>query len=464
MTPKQGGSSRLSLSEDPLVRSWYDETALRSELSADTNVRKLSLLLERISLDPAGLLKLAREHPAGLRDRFVRYAKALKSEGRLDSYVAKTLDGARSFLAHHGVRNLLLPKLHIVSGESLRDERTPTQDELRTVVASLSLRGKVIALLLAHTGVRPGVIGSYKAEDGLRLRDLPEVKIGEDGVKVDRRPFLIRVPGKLSKTRREYVTFGSGELADELMAYLESRRKLGEKLSPESSVVTVAPRAKGNWLRARREFKGFVTTKSLIGDISSTVHHAAPSGTKFRVYVLRAYFSTRLLAAESETRGRVTRDGREEMLGHQLGVSGAYNLSKRLGPETIEDLRRQYAAAEPFLSTLPARTERGDEIQRIRRVMLAIAGYSQAELAKMDVGALTWDELAQKVEERVGSKAEAPPSQQVVSLERVEGLLGAGWEYVAPLGSDRAIVRVPEGHAPPSHRREPDEAPSALHR
>src|SRR5208282_5368562 len=186
-------------------------------LSADTNVRKLGFLLERLGVDAESVVRIAREDPDKLRDRLVRYAGEQKRAGRLDTYALKSFDGLRSYLEHRHVRFDGYPKLAPVKGQSLANERVPTPEELGRVLEHLSLRGRVIALLMAHSGLRPGVVGSYGGEDGLRLEDLPELKLGRKKPTFEETPFVLRVPARLSKTRTAYTTFGSIQLASTLL-------------------------------------------------------------------------------------------------------------------------------------------------------------------------------------------------------------------------------------------------------
>src|SRR5208337_3179854 len=109
---------------------------------------------------------------------------------------------------------------------------------LRRVLDRLSPRGRVMALLMAHSGLRPGVMGGYGGSDGLSLGDLPELKLGRRP-SFGTVPFVIRVPARLSKTRKMYTTFGSQELASALLGYLDERHSQGEPLGPDSPVVTV---------------------------------------------------------------------------------------------------------------------------------------------------------------------------------------------------------------------------------
>ncbi len=446
------GRLRGILDHDSKVREWYDERALRSRLSADTYARQLSAISERLGLATEEMVMLASEDPARLRTLLTRCASAMKREGLLDSYVSKWFESLKSYLRYRRVQADVFPRLSAAKGESLANERVPAPEELGKVLERLSVRGRVIALLMAHSGLRPGAIGGYGGENGIQLEDIPELKlipIAEFKVT----PFVIRVPAALSKTRVAYTTFGSSHLASTLVTYLDQRREGGEKLTPSSPVV-VAAGIRGAARRSREAAshgEGFLTTKAIVEEIREALKATTPEGVSWRPYVLRAYCSTRLMLAEGA--GKITRDLREEILGHDGGVAARYNVGKRWGDELLNEARAAYKRCEPFLSTLRADAERDDEIERIRRVMLSIAGYSQAELAKMNVGALSWDELAKRVEDRVGSKGEAHPSQQVVPLERVEGLLSAGWEYVAALGQDRAILRVPNGFGAPLHAR-----------
>ena len=103
------------------------------------------------------------------------------------------------------------------------NERVPTPEELGRALDQLSLRGRLIALLMSQTGVPPGVLGSYRGEKGLTLGDLPELSVG-GAIKFSEVPFVVRVPAGLSKTRVAYTTFGSGQLAAVMVSSLADRR------------------------------------------------------------------------------------------------------------------------------------------------------------------------------------------------------------------------------------------------
>jgi len=427
---------------DPLVRSWHDESKLRSERTADVNLRQLGLCLHEISLAPAGLLELARTDPAALRSRLVEYAGRLQGRGRLNSYIAKTFVGVGSFLRHHETEFRGFPRLAVVRGESIENERVPTQEELGRLLRALPLRGQAVALLMAHAGLRPGTLAVYRSGDrALRLGDLPELDL--EGLEFRKSPFLIRVPGAFSKNRKAYVTFGTPELAETIAAYLRERRvrlrfRHGNLIGPETLT-------KDSPLVAVRDSEtetGFVTVKAVTKEIRDAMSKVVPADTTWRPYVLRSFASTQLLIAEAK--GRITRDIREAILGHDLGASGRYNLAKKLHPSMIEEMRAAYARCEPFLSTVPLRQDSQRDLET-RRFMLGLAGFSEAEIDKALQDGKTDTELVDMAREKLGKRSPIPTrsGQRAVALSEVGHLLEQGWEYVAPLGSDRVVVRGP---------------------
>jgi len=444
-----------ALLKNPRVKSWYDAQALRSRLSADAHVRKLGYLLEKLGIGPDEVVGVAHDDPDRLRDLLVRYAAAQKRAGRLDTYVLKSFSGLKSYLNHRRERFDDFPKLSPVRGISLRNERIPRPEELGRVLERLTLRGRVICLLMAHSGLRPGAIGSYGGENGLRLRDLTELKIGSSlGFKET--PFVIRVPAELSKTRAEYVTFGTGQLATAILAYLDSRRERGDTLSATSPLIKAAESrgvAKTS-IDSARFGRGFLTTKAVVEELRGALHSTAPADVTWRPYVLRSYCSTRLLLAEGQ--GRISRDLREAILGHDGGVASRYNVGKRWGEELLTEARREYANAAEFLET-NAQT-RMNVAAEFRRTLLAVAGLNDEEAVQHmndsndEVLALLRNRLIEREAadpERANGNGNGHGVQKPVSLAEAERLLSQGWTFVANFGDDRVLLQPPAGWRDP---------------
>ena len=432
-----------ALLSDPKVRSWWEARSLRSRMSADQYLRQFGMLLERLNLDPAGVVALAKRNPDRLRTLLVRDAASLKEAGRLDSYVSKYFEGLKAYFRFHHVLFDGYPSLSPIKGASLATERVPTQEELGVVLDKLSLRGRVIALFMAHTGVRPGVLGSYQAEGGLTLGDLPDLKLGPT-ISFTETPFVVRVPARLSKTRVMYTTFGSSQLGTAFLSYLGERRASGEALSQASPVVASNP-TRGAALRSQekaRFARGFLTTKAVMDEIRSALQSSVPSGVRWRPYVLRAYCSTRLMMAEGA--GRITRDLREAILGHDGGIAARYNVGKTWGDDLMKEARAAYSRSEPYLVTVQVKDQQNVPLE-VAKAMLQLAGYSEEEIAKLDL-----EDLG-KVRDLVRERMAAPevPHQEIVPVDEVPQRLAAGWQFVATLGATQVILTSPSSSRTP---------------
>jgi integrase len=444
------------LLENPKVRSWWESRSLRSQLSADQYLRQFGFLLERIQLDADQVVRLAQRNPDKLRDLLVRDAAKLKQEGKLDSYIAKFVEGLKAYLKFHRVAFDGFPSLSPIKGESLVNERIPSPEELGRCLDGMSIRGRAIALFIAHSGVRPGVLAAYQATSGLRLRDLPDLELGKTP-SFSNMPFVIRVPASLSKTRVAYTTFGSAQLASAFLAYLDVRQKEGEKLSPDSPVIAVRP-LRGMALKIKTRAEGdsqFLTTNTLVKEIHDALAESAPKGVRWRPYVLRSYCSTRLLMAEGG--GKITRDLREALLGHDGGISARYNVGKTWGPDLLKEARTAYKRAESYLNTV--QTKAGDDVfTEMRKGLLLDLGYTEDELKGIDLAELTSEKfhelVANKRAEFWGGAAPNAPQpaprvppprgQKVVSESEVDQLVAQGWTvHTQFVGNKRVVLNPP---------------------
>ena len=130
---------------------------------------------------------------------------------------------------------------------------------------------------------------------------------------------------------------------------------------------------------------GFITTPMMMRTLRDGLKAILPSA---RTYVFRAYCSTQLLSA------RIDRDVREAILGHSLGVSGRYNLSKRLHPVPIEEMRREYTKAVSYLESGRQRDDRGTILEGVVAALLKEKGVDEEKIAEVLEGKVGEDELA----------------------------------------------------------------------
>jgi integrase len=114
---------------------------------------------------------------------------------------------------------------------TVSDDRPYTREEIRKLVnAAHSIRDKAIILLLSSSGLR--VNGLLK----LRLKDLTPLS-----------NYNIYQISVYKKTREHYITFCTPEARTMTDQYLEFRRRMGEKLTPDSLLF----RREFNRLQAR---------------------------------------------------------------------------------------------------------------------------------------------------------------------------------------------------------------------
>jgi integrase len=368
------------------------------------------------------------------RDFVADLVSDMEEAGRAGSYVLSTLRAIKSWLAFNGA-----PLDHPIkvrgaqATPTLEKERVPTQDELRRILLAASPRERCAAAFLAHAGLRPETLGNYRGTDGLRLADLPELRIKGKTVIWDKLPAQVVVRPELSKSGRRYFTFLGPEAGEYVKAYLEERMRDGERLNEKSDVIAPA------W-----SSKDFLTSIN-VSDVVRKAMRAA--GFRSRPYVLRAYFDTQLLLAESK--GRMTHAYRAFFMGHVGDIEARYTTNKsRLPPDLVEDMRDAYRRSLPFLETTKPTDREGELKASFRRQMLLVTGVDEKDVDKMDLDGMSDADLQRIVRDRLlgasGGNGNGSPNgsrQAVVPLTAVETYLERGWEWVAQLPDARAVLR-----------------------
>jgi hypothetical protein len=199
---------------------------------------------------------------------------------------------------------------------TVENEVTPVTEELRRIFEVATLRGMVTCSMMAFGAFRPQVFGNLVADGGLKIGDLPELKIehkvNEKGEVVDgtasfeRVPTMVVVRKAISKIGHQYFGFIPEETCRYLKNYLEWRLRPkeikhpfrdgrrtqfikvpGERLTPEAPLIA-ALKAKG---------PTHVTTQKVEEEIKQAIIAA---GFRWRPYVLRRYFEVNMMSAEHD--------------------------------------------------------------------------------------------------------------------------------------------------------------------
>ena len=101
---------------------------------------------------------------------------------------------------------------------------------MKAILSEAKLRSRAVCGIVALLRVRPEVLGNHEALDGLRVGDLPELRIENGKIEFTKIPTIVNVRRELSKNPFEYFTFLSREGCEYLKDYLEWRMKRGERL------------------------------------------------------------------------------------------------------------------------------------------------------------------------------------------------------------------------------------------
>ena len=418
----------VKLLEDKNVRRWYENISRGSYTTADVYMRKLGEFCSSNDLTPK---KLARMSERKLFDLLVDNVSRMEKEGKAGSYIETIIKAVRSWSVYNGKEVRGRVKIRGARDTpSLKREKVPSQDELRRILLSGDTRARIACALVAQSGLRIEVLGNYRGDDGLTVGDLPEMEIKGDSVEFKKVPTLVAVRKELSKARHMYFSFLSEEGCEYLKGYLEERIRGGEQITSDTPIITPKVRT-----------KPFITTIN-VGDIMRKAIRAA--GFPWRPYVLRSYFDTELMLAESK--GLVLRDYRTFWMGHKGDIENRYTTNKQKLPgQVVEDMREAYRRSQQFLETIEMERTSEEKIkEEFRKQLLVVAGFKQEEMEKIDVMSKSDEEFQSMVREKLlGAMANNGARQKVIDLDEVEKHVAMGWEFVAQLSNDKAIMKIP---------------------
>lgn len=412
------------LLEEADVRRWYENLARGSMVTADVCLRRLGNFCELHKTTPKELVLLNDKE---LHDLLMDYVSSAEKRGYAGSYINSTIKAVRSWLSYNHKELKVKIKIKGVDDTpSLRDERVPTVDELRRIILAGDGKARVASVLIAHSGLRTQTLGNYEGTDGLRVKDLPEMKIEAKSIAFTNVPTVVIVRRELSKAGHQYFTFLSEEGCQYLKDYLEERMREGENITENSAIIT-----------PKLRMKPFIKTVN-IGDIIRGAIRKA--GFPWRPYVLRSFFDTQLMLAESK--GLVLRDYRQFWMGHKGDIENRYTTNKcRLPESVVEDMREAYRRSQQYLQTTKFGTDREQLIEEFRRQLLLVAGFSQEDIAKTDIAGLSDEDFQEIIRKKLLENKNDCGMQKVIDLNELQKYLEGGWEYVATLPNQKVVVR-----------------------
>ncbi len=418
------------LLEDADVKRWYDNVARGSVVTASIWLRRLGMVHKKFGKTPKDMAKMDSREATNF---LVDIVGTMEREKKAGSYISGVLKPLKSWLSWNEID--VQKKIKVKGTDTaatLSEERTPTPDELKQILSAGDLKAKTACSLVAFAGVRLEVLGNYYGDDGLKLKDFPEVKLKRDEVGFDQYPTKLIVRKSLSKTGNQYFTFLPEEGVEYLRQYLKWRMLRGEKITPESPIITpFQPRLAGQHIR---------TT-----NISDLMRKAIrDSGFDWRPYVLRRYFDTRLMLAESD--GLIIRDYRTYWMGRKGDIEFVYTVSKAVSEDVVEKMRSGYnKAADKYLVTSRRDSvTKEDMVGEFNRQFLRMSGYTDAEIDKMDPREISTEQMQELIRRKAMSMLGlGTNSQKIVPLFQLRDFIVQGWEFVRELPNNEAIIRLP---------------------
>ncbi len=268
-------TKKKAILSDKDVRRWYENLARGSPNTAEVYLRRLSLFCEQNKTTPREVLKLARKR---LEDAVQDHVARMEKEGKAPGYILGMLKSVKSWLAHNEVE--LKRGIKVRNADStptLREERVPTREELKAILAYGDDRVRACVGLISQAGLRLETLGDESGTDGLTISDLPEVAVKEGHASFNRVPTMVIVRPELSKSGRKYFTFLSSEGCDWLAAYLNRRQAEGEVFHPRTPVIAVTPGYENKGKGERNRGSRFVTTRNISRMIRAAMKPASPA-------------------------------------------------------------------------------------------------------------------------------------------------------------------------------------------
>jgi hypothetical protein len=441
---KSGARSKYTeLKGNPVLVRWLANLGRGSPLTAEVAVRRLGKTCELLGVSPEELLDKARRDLPGLQDSLEDMVAELEKERMSPGYIEGLLKVVKSLLRYHGV---VLPRKIKISNlgatPTIDDEQVPTQGELSRIFRTSPPRVRAAEALIAFAGLRIETLSNFNGSDGLRLKDLPELKLHGHEVVFERMPTMVAVRATLSKRRRKYFTFLPSEGCIYLKEYLEGRIREGERLGPNSPLI-IYEKERQSYTPAAEFMK---TTK-----VSKLIRqYMRKAGVQKRPYVLRAYADTQFIIAESK--GKIPHAYVQFFMGHKGDIEARYSTEKgRLTPDMIEDMRKCYRDCEQFLSTIAKPLEQSDivkeaKVEALKTMAKSLLGIDLVEVKvakerelKRDLNKDEELELFENELKKLRDGTHNP--KRIVGEGELERHLVEGWQFVSVLPSQKILIK-----------------------
>jgi hypothetical protein len=404
-------------------------------------MRILNRFFFRFNFTPTSLIETAQHDKKKIENLLMDFTTQLSTEKKAPGYIRNYIKSVKTWLTFNGIE--LKQKINIGNlnqQPTIDNEVVPTKDELKQLFNYADDRGRTSIAFMSQSGLRPESLGYANGEDGLEIRDLPELEIKGTTVTFSKIPTIVVVRASLNKAGHQYFTFLSEEGCEYLKAYLEKRLANEEKLIKDSAIIAYKTGYGESGFVASERSSNHVTTKTLTKEIRDSMRPRF----SWRPYVLRAYFDTQLMVAENH--GKISHTYTQFFMAHKGDIEAQYTTRKgRLPPQVIEDMRESYRKCQEYLQTTITESASEEKIKEsFRRQLLLVAGFDPEEVKKIDLSIddSSFQEIIRK--RLLEAMANHGMSQKVVRINDVERYIMEGWGFVAMLPGEKVVIKIPD--------------------
>jgi hypothetical protein len=175
--------------ENKNMNRWHESMRKKSKARADVYLRLVSSFSEYYAkMTPWEFASLPKRKMEDITMDYVTFMEShdcpVTKRPYAPKYIGKFVDAISSWARWNSKRfERQISVTNPNSSPTAENERIPTPEELRKVLyaPTTSLRTRVVIALIAFSGARFITYGDYEGMDGLKIKDLPEQKIRNDG-------------------------------------------------------------------------------------------------------------------------------------------------------------------------------------------------------------------------------------------------------------------------------------------
>jgi len=189
-------------------------------------------------------------------------------------------------------------------------------------------------------------------------------------------------------------------------------------------------------------------------NVSRIIREAMRPRFKWRPYVLRAYFDTQMLLAESH--GKIAHPYRVFFMGHKGDIEARYTTNKGILPKNlVEDMRRAFKESSEYLETTPrSETDKKEmllemwreqarmyginpmkvKIEKERELGKKLSPEGEQELLTTEIRKLTIPQMTNNGK---------PYQSKIIDEKELVSYVEEGWEIIRDLSNKKFLVKKP---------------------